>query len=232
MAYVYRHIRLDKNEPFYIGVGKRGFSYERARSTHGRNPIWDYIVTKTDYVVEIMVDDISYNEALRKEMEFIELYGRIKDGGILANITLGGGGQLGVSRVAWNKGVTPKKESIEKWRQTMISVGFKKGKAHHRFGITHSDELKEKWRVTRKGVDPPNKGKKMEGGATPNMRKYFDSISVEVNQFSIEGEFIKTHKSLNDAALNTGSRKGNISHCCQGNRRYANGFKWEYKSSF
>lgn len=22
MAYVYRHIRLDKNEPFYIGIGK------------------------------------------------------------------------------------------------------------------------------------------------------------------------------------------------------------------
>ena len=23
MAYVYRHIRLDKNEPFYIGVGTK-----------------------------------------------------------------------------------------------------------------------------------------------------------------------------------------------------------------
>ena len=22
MAYLYRHIRLDKNEPFYIGIGK------------------------------------------------------------------------------------------------------------------------------------------------------------------------------------------------------------------
>ena len=31
MAYVYRHIRLDKNQPFYIGVGTCD-TYERAYS--------------------------------------------------------------------------------------------------------------------------------------------------------------------------------------------------------
>jgi hypothetical protein len=29
MAYVYRHIRLDKNEPFYIGIGSDS-SFARA----------------------------------------------------------------------------------------------------------------------------------------------------------------------------------------------------------
>ena len=30
MAYVYRHIRLDKNEPFYIGIGSDA-NYSRSR---------------------------------------------------------------------------------------------------------------------------------------------------------------------------------------------------------
>jgi hypothetical protein len=29
MAYVYRHIRLDKNEPFYIGIGSGGYTFKR-----------------------------------------------------------------------------------------------------------------------------------------------------------------------------------------------------------
>jgi hypothetical protein len=40
MAYVYRHIRLDKNEPFYIGVGSDS-NYSRAftkRSSHRMGP--------------------------------------------------------------------------------------------------------------------------------------------------------------------------------------------------
>jgi hypothetical protein len=42
MAYVYRHIRLDKNEPFYIGIGKDDYSsFKRAYHTgNKRNKIW------------------------------------------------------------------------------------------------------------------------------------------------------------------------------------------------
>lgn len=29
MAYVYRHIRLDKNIPFYIGIGLKDYNYKR-----------------------------------------------------------------------------------------------------------------------------------------------------------------------------------------------------------
>ena len=55
MAYVYRHIRVDKNEPFYIGIGSGG--YRRANSTKGRNKIWYGIVARTDYEVEIVLDN-------------------------------------------------------------------------------------------------------------------------------------------------------------------------------
>jgi len=94
MAYVYRHIRLDKNEPFYIGISKR-----KRRCNDGvgsnRNIIWKRIVNKTEYEVEIIMDDLSWEDAKKKEIEFIQLYGRIDLGtGILSNMTNGGEGRL------------------------------------------------------------------------------------------------------------------------------------------
>jgi hypothetical protein len=42
---VYRHIRLDKNEPFYIGIGSDR-NYKRASSIKDRNKYWGNIVNK------------------------------------------------------------------------------------------------------------------------------------------------------------------------------------------
>lgn len=93
MALVYRHIRLDKNEPFYIGIATS--KYRPVRDT-GRNILWSRIVAKTDYEVEILFNDVSVDFAKQKEIEFIKLYGRIdKENGILANMTDGGDGVFG-----------------------------------------------------------------------------------------------------------------------------------------
>ena len=95
MAYVYRHIRLDKNEPFYIGIGSDNV-YKRANDKKGRNKIWYDIAAKTDYEVEILFDNISWDDACKKEVEFISLYGKKAEGGLLSNITDGGEGTLGL----------------------------------------------------------------------------------------------------------------------------------------
>lgn len=96
--YVYRHIRLDKNEPFYIGIGSQS-NFARAYDTHSRNPIWRSIVKKTQYDVEILLNDLSYETVLEKEREFITLYGRIDEKtGILANMTAGGDGTCEIIR--------------------------------------------------------------------------------------------------------------------------------------
>lgn len=95
MAYVYRHIRKDKNEPFYIGIGKIP-NYKRAYQKSIRNIIWKQIVNKTDYEVEIIIDNITWENAIIKEKEFINLYGRIDNNtGCLANMTDGGEGSFG-----------------------------------------------------------------------------------------------------------------------------------------
>jgi hypothetical protein len=95
MAYLYRHIRLDENVPFYIGIGTDA-SFSRSRETTRRNKLWIRIAAKTEHRVEILFDDLTWEEAKQKEIEFIALYGRIdKRLGTLANLTDGGDGTLG-----------------------------------------------------------------------------------------------------------------------------------------
>ena len=98
MAYLYRHIRLDTNQPFYIGVGglETFDDYERSRTPFNRSQFWKNVVNKTDYEVEIMLDDLSRKEAFEKETEFINLYGRSNLGkGVLCNLSNGGEGRIG-----------------------------------------------------------------------------------------------------------------------------------------
>jgi len=101
--YVYRHIRLDKNEPFYIGIGTKrksefdNFYYSRAFSKNKRNKIWNGIVSRIEYEVEIIFESDDYEFIKEKEKEFIKLYGRIDNKtGILSNLTDGGDGSLGI----------------------------------------------------------------------------------------------------------------------------------------
>ena len=96
MYQVYRHIRLDKNEPFYIGIGKMSLTYNRSIDKR-RNKIWQQIISEIDnkYEVEILFENLSYIQAIEKEKEFIKLYGKIiDDSGTLANILDYGGGMI------------------------------------------------------------------------------------------------------------------------------------------
>lgn len=90
---VYRHIRLDKNMPFYIGIGK---CKTRHTSTHNRNKEWYRITAKTEWYADILFEGLSREEAAAKEKEFIKLYGRKSyKKGPLCNITSGGQGGIG-----------------------------------------------------------------------------------------------------------------------------------------
>jgi hypothetical protein len=97
MAYLYRHVRLHLNIPFYIGIGSDSEGeYKRANSKKGRSYSWKDIVKNIDWKVDILIDDISWDEACLKEIEFIKLYGRKDLGeGPLVNFTNGGEGQYG-----------------------------------------------------------------------------------------------------------------------------------------
>src|SRR4029079_9325008 len=103
--FLYRHIRQDKNQPFYIGIGTKGdgefktfnSEYYRAFSKQGRNTIWKSIVVRNPkYEVEILMESDDYVFIKNKETEFVKIYGRINNNtGILSNLTDGGDGTLG-----------------------------------------------------------------------------------------------------------------------------------------
>lgn len=136
MAYIYRHIRLDINQPFYIGIGS-DTEYKRANSNHNRTKYWKNIVSKTAYRIDIIMDNLTWEEACEKEKEFIQLYKRKCDGGILCNLTLGGEGVQGLKH-------------SEKSRQLM---------SLQRTGRKQSQETIRKRSEKFKGINNPNYGK-------------------------------------------------------------------------
>lgn len=168
MAYVYRHIRLDKNVPFYIGIGN-DHRCSRANTRLGRNAYWNNIVSKTEFEVEILMDSVEWDEACKKEIEFISLYKRTKDGGTLCNLTLGGEGKLGVSpRNAYLKGSTPYskgKPMPDHVRKSIVLANT--GRPSWNKGIKQSEETLKKQMRTKaergtilKGDKHPMFGKK------------------------------------------------------------------------
>jgi hypothetical protein len=68
LAVLYRHIRLDKDQPFYIGIGH---TVDRAYSLGARSKYWKHITNTTNYEVEILFEDLTWEEAQNKEKEFI-----------------------------------------------------------------------------------------------------------------------------------------------------------------
>jgi len=92
MAYVYQHVRKDKNQVFYIGIGSDK-KYQRAYDIKGRNKLWYNIIKKTDYIVEIIHDNLSWENACNLEIELIKKYGKkCNNTGLLCNLTDGGEG--------------------------------------------------------------------------------------------------------------------------------------------
>lgn len=156
MVYVYRHVRLDTNEPFYIGIGSDN-KLERAYSNLGRNKYWNRIVSKTEYRIDILFDDLSWEEACEKEKEFIALYGRVDIGtGILCNMTDGGEGAYGrkmseknkIALIKRNTGSKKSNETIIKMSKVKIgklkSEETKLKMSKYRTGKKHSESTIQK----------------------------------------------------------------------------------------
>lgn len=96
MAVLYRHIRLDTNQVFYIGIGK---DEKRAYNKRGRSYRWKDVAYNNEYEVQILKRDLTWEDACELEIMLIAYYGRLDLGtGILVNMTDGGEGVNGVIR--------------------------------------------------------------------------------------------------------------------------------------
>lgn len=215
--YVYRHIRLDKNEPFYIGIGNRK-DYKRAyeRDTSKRNLIWGRITSKSDYEVEILFDCISKEFAADKEKEFIKLYGRMDlNSGTLCNMTDGGDGILNCIR---------SKETKEK---------LSKGKIGHKnpmYGKKQSYETLLKRGVFNKKEPHSEERKKQQSLATIKSGQAIETKLIDYKTKEVIGIFHSISEALRFVSLCPKRYIGKASIIARGisTRKKLKGYTFEY----
>lgn len=150
MAYVYRHIKPN-GEVFYIGIGK---NKSRLLSKANRNKFWHSIVNKYGYEAQILIDNISWDDAGDIEKILIDWYGR-RDlkAGSLVNLTDGGEGCINMISNIGSKRTPEQRE-----RMSIAQKGLKKGRPAWNKGKKGvSEETSKKLSLARLGK-PGKKG--------------------------------------------------------------------------
>lgn len=250
--YVYRHIRLDTNEPFYIGIGSRieremytGDTI-RAKSKSHRSRFWKNIVSVTDYFIDILYESDCYDEIKKKEIEFIKLYGRKNLGlGPLVNLTDGGDGNLGwIPSEEWKNGL-----------RNILIDGYKNKKRRKNNKKIYQYDLEgnfiKEWESKKEaaafiGVFPSALAPKFTQRKGFQWRSEFlgdkiDSVDVGIiqNRNGImmldkdTEEIIKTFESIKEALEYLGKKStfGSVlRRSCKDHFRVIYGYKWRYNN--
>jgi len=197
MKLVYRHRRNDNNEIFYVGIGKKYRPYNK-----NRNNLWQKIVDKTDYTIEIVATGLSKEDACELEMLLISEYGR-KDlnTGTLSNLTDGGDGIKNVSEE------TKQKISRANIGRIVTKETIQKLKDNHKgmYGKTHSAKTLDKMRFNKINLRP-------------------------VLQYDLTGNLINEFRSTQEAKRSLKKTSMSINNCLAGVSKSAFGFKWKYKN--
>jgi predicted GIY-YIG superfamily endonuclease len=229
MAIVYRHIRKDTNKVFYVGIGKKS---NRAYSKHQRNKYWQSIVDKADYIVEIIKDGITWEEAIQFEIDLIKQYGRKDLGtGILSNMTDGGEGnnnQLCSIETRIKMGNTRRGRKHSEQTKQKISKMLK-GKKHTpeaveknrqaHIGIRVSEETKAK-------LSKMFKGRSVSDDIREKVSKSNSQFQFE--KYTLEGDYIDTYESMYLALKSVGkpATARHIYNCLNTSGRSC-GFIWK-----
>lgn len=239
---VYKH--TFPNGKVYIGITKNN---ENRRWQYGngyrKQPLIYRAIKK--YKWENIKHDIIYKnlskiEAEQKEIELIKYYKSttLKFG---YNVDNGGNccgthskktiekirnSQLGEKNHMYGKkgelcpayGKKLSAETKEKLRK--INLGKHKGELNHMYGKNHSEQTKEK--IRKKAL-----GRKF----TEEVKKKLSENSTlkrRVNQYDLNGNFIKQYESLKQAEKETGILSQNIGEVCKEKQKYAKGYLWRY----
>jgi hypothetical protein len=247
--YVYKHIRLDKNIPFYIGIGttderfslnmksryKRAFSKEIKRGSS-----WHKIYKKAGLKVEIVNEFPDKESVKAEEVRLIKLYGR-RDFhvGPLVNHTDGADGRLSpnehsMKKVGWNlqQYTNAKKKTVYQYN-SLTGAFIKKWnsltEASKSFGSISNSGILQSCKKKIKSYKESIWFYDYQGEyVTPkdNIRKSRKMINkLDINT----GEIIKTYNSLSIASeLDNNPSFKAISRCALGKSKSSGGFNWEY----
>jgi predicted GIY-YIG superfamily endonuclease len=98
-------------------------------------------------------------------------------------------------------------------------------------GKHHSDETKNKISSALIGIvrKKGKRGKQNNPQTTPRWDKgLIGRGGKKVNQYDLNGLFIASYNSTNEAALKTGSFQSSVVRCCNGKLKYTNGYVFKY----
>lgn len=153
---------------------------------------------------EILLDGLTKEEAEQKEIELIEKY-NLTNKQYGYNIMLGG--QSGA-------------------RGIEVSEETRKKMSEHSKQLWQNEEIRNRLLAHLAEISKKNVGRKMPEYAIESTRK---ALSVKVDQYDMNGNYIKTFDSLMDAAKSVGKDNNSaIVGCCKGKRKSYYGFIWKY----
>jgi hypothetical protein len=222
MAIVYKHIRKDTNEIFYIGIGN---DKSRAFSAKGRNNHWKHIVDKYGYIVDIIETDINWQTACEKEIELIKEYGRRDLGfGTLVNMTDGGDGKLGPQSAITKNKISKAllKNHIAKGKTFIELYGIEKAKIiKSKLQNNNSKYWKNKIRSEAHCKNLSVNHIDVSGAKNPRART--------VLQYTKDNQFVKEWDYIKAAAEYINNHSSNIIKCCNGIAKSCGGYVWKYK---
>lgn len=207
MAYVYSHTRVDTGEIFYIGIGsdKR---YSRAFSKKGRNNHWCNIVSKTDYIITILLDGLTWEEACNEEVLLIRSLGRKNEGGILVNITEGGEG----FKSSHSQKTKDQIRDFYKGKSYEEIYGEEKADEQRRIrsrGVSHvwNNRTQEQKENICKKISESTTGRKVPQEtikkAAEGRRKYRN-----IKCYTLDNVYVKTYEVLEDVVADGFTRQG------------------------
>ena len=197
--YIYAHFKKTNNKLFYIGKG----SGNRSNNKKNRNIYWKRIVSKHDYYIKIIKNNLSEKIAHKEEVFYIKHFKMI--GCKLCNMTDGGEGVSGLKHSNLTKEILSKKglgRKASKETKNKMALRMKGNK--NSLGLKTSNETKLK-------LSNSSKNKKI------------------VLQYDLKENFIKEWESVSYAAKALNINTSGIFNCITNKQSTCKGFKWKFK---
>ena len=175
---------------------------------------------------EVLFENLTKDEACKKEIELIALYDA-------TNREKGYNSSLGGDLIFQGRHHTKETKELisNKLKELEVNKGEKNwwyGKPSPNKGIPRDSKIKEKISIS-------SKRHYKEHGFSSNLQDYLETIKKKINQYDLNGNFIKTWDSISDASRMLNIKGTNISNVC--NRKEKNngaiiksagGFQWRF----
>jgi predicted GIY-YIG superfamily endonuclease len=210
MAVVYQHRDPELDIIFYVGIGK---NKNRAYSKHSRGKFWRDYTSNKKWIVEIILENITWEEATKKEKELIKFYGRRDLGlGTLVNLTDGGDGVENPSEEVRKKngdihrGVIPWSKGLTKYTDKRVAILSEKLSK-----IKKSEEHRKKLSAAKKGIPNLLILGDLNPAKRPEVRKKISESKLGIPNLKMRGDINPTKRQEVRKKISE-SRKGKPGH--------------------